>query len=437
MGTFQRNFSIVGCVVSNDIYPVSFTHFDSAMCRVMRPVGINERVSIALANDYVLKKALAGGVELSPGVVVELKEGDVYAMPRGMRLHFPASENVTHASMMVVRSVAKAGNRGGIKENMGMNGRGRYEVCIGTQMKMYPYLLGDWIGYHRRLGVDMVYVLDNESKEDLGRWAGERGDVEVVYWPWERSQVQAWSWLLQVARERCEWVLLADVDEFVMFGIGKEGEKDRGGVGLMREFVRWLEREAYDEAFLQFVVMSNSGYDRRPKGPLAEKYLHRYKVNGTNGKALLRTDCEWKGSNVHHGRAVNSENMRSFRTRDGNIFPEERGEAGRMVHFQFRSWEEMAMKERIGSSSTHDRHSVTGRDIGDAPDGYLRVSEEDRYTHFRKIWRAVMDEKWSGEQVLVRKRQEGGKCRSEVIGEWIGNEICEGGRLSTIWGYFF
>lgn len=199
----------------------------------------------------------------------------------------------------------------------------------------------------------------------------------------------------------------------------------------MRAFVRRLGRERYDEAFLQFIVMGNSGYDGRPEGALAENYSHQYMVNGTNGKSLLRTDSEWKGSNVHRGNAVDNGKMKSFWDKNGNIYPEERGEAGRMVHFQFRSWEERAMKVRIGSGSIHDRHNVTGREIGEARYGYLRVFEEKRYTHFRKIWRVVMEEEWRGEQVLVRRKQGGSKCRSEVIGDWIGKEECEGEGVSA------
>jgi hypothetical protein len=39
--------------------------------------------------------------------------------------------------------------------------------------------------------------------------------VEVIPWPWRRSQNQAYSHALAFARSRCHWIFLADVDYFL------------------------------------------------------------------------------------------------------------------------------------------------------------------------------------------------------------------------------
>lgn len=400
MGNFRRGFRVMGCVVGRDVYPVVDADLDVAMCNVPRMVKKGEMLSVAIRNDRTLQKAMEGPVELNMGLSAELKPGDVTDMPEGVKSHI---ENVETGELMAVRSVAKAGSTEGVvKEDM--ETRTRYELCMVTQMKPYPYLLGDWIDYHRRLGVDMVYVLDNGSTEDLKATFSSRKDVEVLFWPWGRSQVQAVSWFLIAGRRSCEWILFTDADEYLMFGLGKD--KAHAGERVLKQFLNTKREEKYLQLFFRFIIMGQSGHTRIPKDPLPEAYTYRKAVGPTNGKVMCQTDADWFVMRVHWAKTLKTlSNVKSFREEEKNLYPVEPTEVPSLVHYQFRSWEEFTIKKRTGSPSINDRQGDDRRDIRDGPPSeYLTVYESQRYTHFRDIWREVTKATGLNEQTLVRPR---------------------------------
>lgn len=417
MGTFNRNFSVVGCLVGKDVYPILYSRLDVVFCEIDREVQGGEKLSVALFKDDTLEQAIRGPVELKPGLQVTFSPGDVYQLPEDSVVHL--SNVAKTEDLMIVRSVVQASPSKISKDMLG--NRPRYEVCMATQMKPYPYLLSDWIEYHRRLGVDMVYIMDNDGPEDLSAKFAGMNDVEVIYWPWARSQVQAWSWMLVAARSRCEWLLLTDADEYVMFGLGENME--HATKQPLRMFARRMRRSGYDEAFFQFVVMGNSGYIERPKKPLPEAFIHFKQYNNTNGKVLLRTDAEWMLSTVHSASGLGT--MRTFRQRNTTIYPHSVEDVPRIVHYQFRSWEEFALKMRTGSGSIHDQQGVGGRDVAKQPGGYVNVRSEREYTHFRELYRAVTGAEWNRERKLVRK--EGNvRCFVEIrVAQTVGEQMCE------------
>lgn len=416
MGTFNRNFSVVGCLVGTDVYPLLYSRLDIALCEIDREVHDGEILSVALFKDDTLMRAMEGPVTLRTGVQVTFMKGDVYQAPENTILHLDDGTNVE--DLMIVRSIVNASVTPIPKEKL--DSHPRYEICLATQMKPYPYLLPDWISYHRRIGVDTIYIMDNDAPENLSKKFAKMDDVEVLYWPWARSQVQGWSWMLIAARSRCEWLLLMDADEYVMFGLGENMEN--ASKQPLRAFARKLRQSGYDEAFFQFVVMGNSGYIKRPKGPLPESFIHFKQYNNTNGKVLLRTDTEWVLSTLHSASAF--EATRTFREKNTTIYPCSSEDVPRIVHYQFRSWEEFALKMRTGSASIHNYHGVGGKEVGRKPGGYINVKPEREYTHFRTIYRAVMGAEWKRERRLVR-RDGSLRCFLEISETALGELVCE------------
>lgn len=413
MGHFKRGFRIMGCVVGRDVYPVVDAALDVAMCNVPRIVKKGEMLSVAVSNDRTLQTAMKGPVELQLGLRAELKQGDIIAVPDGVKSHI---DNVGTGELMAVKSVAKAEAEMAEVENEDMETRARYEVCIVTQMKPYPHLLGDWIDYHRRLGVDMVYVLDNGSKEDLGATFSGRRDVEVLFWPWGRSQVQAVSWFLIAGRRSCEWILFTDADEYLMFGIGKD--MGHAGKRVLKRFVNTKREQGYQQLFFRFIIMGQSGHARIPKDPLPEAYTYVREGAMSNGKAICQTDADWFVMRVHWAKGFSD--VKSYQKKEKNRYPVEPTDDPSLVHFQFRSWEELAIKKRTGSPSINDRHGSKTRIVRDSPPaGYLMVNERQRYTHFRGIWREVTTATGLNEQTLVRYRH---GIRCTVVRELDGHE---------------
>lgn len=78
---------------------------------------------------------------------------------------------------------------------------------------MYSHLLRVWVDYHRRGGVDKVNIIDNNSPTDFEQLFAGREEIEVLYWPFRKSQVQLFSFLMHMCASRCKWMLLLDADE--------------------------------------------------------------------------------------------------------------------------------------------------------------------------------------------------------------------------------
>jgi hypothetical protein len=93
----------------------------------------------------------------------------------------------------------------------------RYGTCMVTQMRDMAYMVDEWVDYHRHIGIDHFYIYDNNSTDHLAALYGHgHDDIEVIPWPWRRSQNQAYSHALAFARSRCHWIFFADVDYFLL-----------------------------------------------------------------------------------------------------------------------------------------------------------------------------------------------------------------------------
>lgn len=369
------------------------------MCQVPRHIEPGEQLSVVLRKDAVLQRAMNGSVEVKPGLHVALQPGDIFELPATVKVQ---SEKLGQlAELLGVRSAERmpAKIETTLKEKM--REEPRYEICMATMMKPYAYLLDDWIGYHRRLGVDMVYIIDNDSPEDLNERFASQRDVEVVFWPWARSQVQALSYLLVTGRGRCEWMLLTDADEFLMFGMGEDGSLSRP----LKRYANRRREEGYEEAMFHFLRMGASGHFKRPDGALPEAYTHIYAYRGPaddNGKSMCLTDSEWLMSMIHWGWSITPVVMHSFMEKERIMYPVKELDSPRLMHYQFRSWEEFSVKQSYESPSIADTRFRTGALNVKGSSDYLRVEEADRYVHFRDIYRKVMRSEIVKEQTLVR-----------------------------------
>jgi len=76
-----------------------------------------------------------------------------------------------------------------------------------------PYLKF-WIQYHLGIGVDHIFIYDNESDTPI---VVENPKVTVTRWPGKAGQISAYNDSLSVLKKKdYEWVAYIDDDEFIM-----------------------------------------------------------------------------------------------------------------------------------------------------------------------------------------------------------------------------
>lgn len=428
IGTLNRNFTVRGCMLGTDVYPSTWAIFDIVKCVVPRKVQAGERISVTLAKDETLRKAMRGPVELGKGVTAKLEDGDVIEVPASTKLRL--DDDTKHEDLMQIRTEEFAhGIDSTPKEKM--NESPRYEICAATQMKMYPHLLKDWTDYHRRIGVDMVYIMDNNGPTDFAELFKGRSDVEVVFWPFLRSQIQSFSYFTHWSRSRCEWMFLFDGDEYLMLGLGKNGE-----LASKKPLKRYLDRlqpQRYDLLEFRFVIMGSGGLIEIPKVAPPEAYIYQDdRDDSRHGKTILRTDLDWVYHGLHWVRRDEGVHTSGHRTpTEVNKYPKEETDDPSLVHYRYRSFEESKLK--MGTESANfgnTRAPGAAKDISKLTAGPYyskRLDESMKYTHFRNIWRQVTAEAGLGHQTLVRT--EGGKrctvsCKIVGSSSECGEEKC-------------
>lgn len=97
----------------------------------------------------------------------------------------------------------------------------RHYLSIVAIFHNESHYLKEWIDFHLHLGVDHIFLYDNNSKDNPNRVLDEyisRGQVTCIPWPTFNSvdtQNSAYAHAIHWNREECRWMMFIDVDEFV------------------------------------------------------------------------------------------------------------------------------------------------------------------------------------------------------------------------------
>lgn len=363
------------------------------MCTLHNLPNDGTSLSVAITNDHRLVASIHGKVAIAPEFFVGVRTGDLVTL----------SDNLGGASVRSHVRFMRAFVDEVIppRQNASMKPP-RYALCLATVIAPGAHILPDWIDHHRRLGVDHVYIFDNGARPPLHEGGlGKRKDVEILSWPWEKGQVQAFSFALLAGRGRCERMMLADVDEFVLLGLGVGDVGFDDGRRPLQEYLKGREKVGYRHVQFRNLFMGNSGHVRRPKGAIAEEFIHAQKNQPLSfGKSICSTDEDWRSARIHpcgllaHGESPERD-MTDVEKLRGRYWPIDREATPLLVHFYRRSWEEWVEKWEAG------RMSILTDAIADRRRGTLDVNRPDaeyvrvngggtvEYTFFRDFWRRV------------------------------------------------
>ncbi|CAN8064288.1 unnamed protein product [Agarophyton chilense] len=414
LGDFNRNINVVGCLVGQDVYPAEMLKGDVFSCQVPLPIQAGSLISLVLPHSDEIRHQVQKGVKLAPHLDASIKENDLVPLSNGTRLHFDR----VHDSLMYVSSEQRYEALADDWDPDADDSPPRYEVCLGTQIKPFTNYLDDWIAYYTRIGVDMVFVADNDAPVDLSKKYEGRDDVQVLYWPWRRSQVQGLTYITIAARPRCEWIMIADVDELPMLGIGEN--RQLAGKHVLRRYLRRHLSSEYKQFHFPFLVMGNSGLVRTPPGPMPEVYVHMADNHPQNGKSVARTDHWWRFTSLHMFGGIPTAVAPVDWNATRKYYPVDEDDQPITVHFHHRAFEDMIVKQKYGSATT-DGAPGPNQDLelpAEIPAWVTKIDDSKQYYYFRDIYRAIMKHPFELKQTLVRK-SEGKRCMASLytVGE--------------------
>ena len=91
-------------------------------------------------------------------------------------------------------------------------------IVICTVLLNEKLYVDEWILYHRAIGVDHIYIYDNNLIDTFGYLnQSYPGFVSVYHWPGKLSQIPAYEHFHSLHKTEPLWVAMIDCDEFLVF----------------------------------------------------------------------------------------------------------------------------------------------------------------------------------------------------------------------------
>jgi hypothetical protein len=93
------------------------------------------------------------------------------------------------------------------------------KLCACTMVFNVAKYIREWVIYNSHLGVQHFFLYDNNSEDNLEETlAGlfsEKYKINRLPWPWAKTQESGFSHCALMAKDKCQWMMYTDVDEFV------------------------------------------------------------------------------------------------------------------------------------------------------------------------------------------------------------------------------
>jgi SAM-dependent methyltransferase len=144
-----------------------------------------------------------------------------------------------------------------------------------------PYLL-EWIAHYRVLGFEHIAIYDNDSNDASARILAplaKAGVIDAIYWhvkPGTHKQEAAYRHALTRLRDRLDWCLIVDLDEFLMLD-----------EGLTTADILPSD-PAVGAVAIGWRVFGSAGLERREAGLTIERFTKGDPVNEGTIKSLVR-----------------------------------------------------------------------------------------------------------------------------------------------------
>lgn len=374
--------NVKACIIGDQVVPIARRLINVFVCRVTFQPEIGDRISLVLGSPVFRKRPWRLG-----------------GMYRKWELDGSSMQNGRRA----VRSEMIWG------VNVGLDVRRErekvWEVCAMFEDKETDVQdVNGWVEYHRRIGVDRVFIYDNNVNSNvLEREFEDKDDVEVVYWPWRKSQEIAQNHFLVLAKTRCKWVVMCDVDEYVMV---------RPHEMSLRMYLRHLETmPRFGGVQMPALTMGSSGHVHRPNGSVVESYMHRINWGDRHKAKSIGLASEVVPQTLVHYLPLRQGRLNLLMKHH----PERSGRDNNyifIVHYNRRSWEDFFKKNQLGRSALEVDDWTWGKKEPDflhkVYASRLRKHVDLRwqveYREFHSVWKEVMKRaKRIAAHVLLRK----------------------------------
>lgn len=141
----------------------------------------------------------------------------------------------------------------------------------------------EWLEYHKYIGVDRIYLYDNESDDNLKDKIKKYiidGYVIYRWFPGKGMQFKAYNNALLKYRNKTKYMAFIDCDEFLKT---KNNEK----IGELIDFLIKKQKNAFIGGLaINWCMFGSSHHDTKPDGLVIENYLYHAKRNGQGNNCV-------------------------------------------------------------------------------------------------------------------------------------------------------
>lgn len=160
----------------------------------------------------------------------------------------------------------------------------KYYVSICGIFKDEAFYLKEWIEYHKKAGVDHIYLYNNNSTDNyltVIKPYLEEGYVDLIDWPKSQAQMEAYHDCFNRFRNETSWLGFIDIDEFIV-PIENKSVKE------------YFKEHAYEQSILIYWKMfgSNSLIHRDTKRPVTKDFTSCWYKYDDIGKCFINTEFE-------------------------------------------------------------------------------------------------------------------------------------------------
>lgn len=144
---------------------------------------------------------------------------------------------------------------------------GKLAICL--IVKNEARYLAEWIEYHLLIGVDKIYIYDNNSDDDLLSVCAAYRDVVQIY-PWpstDNQQRHAYIHFASRHGKEFDWCAFIDADEFMAY----QGE------GSLKSYLK--SHDDKNGLLMGWRLFGTNGHQRRPAGLVVENYTKTHSVS--------------------------------------------------------------------------------------------------------------------------------------------------------------
>lgn len=154
--------------------------------------------------------------------------------------------------------------------------------------------LREWIEYHKKVGIDHIYLYNNNSSDnylDVIKTYVASGFIDLIDWPHNQAQMEAYDDCFNRFRNETSWLGFIDIDEFIV-PIKNQNVKE------------FFKEHAYEQSILIYWKMfgSNGIVHRDTSRPVIKDFTSCWYKYDDIGKCFLNTEFEISSKQkiLHH-----------------------------------------------------------------------------------------------------------------------------------------